>query len=163
MVRSAPAFPHPTDWDCPKLASSRCADAHLDGLAPLLLRWVRHRHRINAELLADMAKAFWIDEAPVGHHHAQRGKPRLGKEQPRQMLGGVEPHQSTVQKSSGDRRDLRLAGLRAAAPELELEAFGHGWQRREEHVEFTTNIIPLAGENLVTGACLVMCRLSVSP
>jgi len=49
---------------------------------------------------------------------------RLGKEQSRQVLAGVETHQPTVHERSGDRRDLRLTGLRPTAPQLELEAFG---------------------------------------
>jgi hypothetical protein len=43
----------------------------------------------------------------------------------------------------GDRRELRLAGFRTAAPGLEVESLGYGRQRREEHVEFATDIIPL--------------------
>ena len=50
-------------------------------------------------------------------------------------------------RSTSDRATGGTFGLPASGPprhSLELEAFGHGWQRREEHVEFTANIIPLA-------------------
>jgi hypothetical protein len=59
---------------------------------PSLLRQLPPRHRVDTELLADMGESFRVGKAPVGHHRAQFDKPRLGKEQPRQMLGGVEPH-----------------------------------------------------------------------
>jgi hypothetical protein len=58
------------------------------GLALSLLQWSRHRHRVNAKLLADMGKSFRIGEAAVGHHCAQFHKSRLGKEQSWQMLAG---------------------------------------------------------------------------
>jgi hypothetical protein len=44
----------------------------------------------------------------------RNSKPRLGKEQSRQMLAGVEAHQPTVHQRSGDRRDLRLTDLLSA-------------------------------------------------
>jgi hypothetical protein len=60
-----------------------------------LLR-VRRRHRIDAKFLSDMGESFRVGEAAVGHHCAQFDKPRLGKEQSRPVLAGVETHQPTV-------------------------------------------------------------------
>src|SRR5271165_5564752 len=109
-----------------------------------LLRCLRIRHGINAEFLADMGELFRVGEPAVRHHRAQLGEPRLGKEQPRRASARIEAHQPPFQKPLGNRRDLRFAGFRAAAPGLEVKAFGHGRKRREEPVEFVADIGPLA-------------------
>src|SRR5271165_3379089 len=106
--------------------------------------WLSRRHGINAEFLADMSEFLRIGEAAVAHHRAECREARLGEDQPRQALAGVEPHQSTVQKPLGDGGDLRLAGVRAAAPGLELEALSHARQRREEDIQFAADISSLA-------------------
>src|SRR5271165_3774932 len=110
----------------------------------LVLRSLGLRHGINAEFLADMSEFLRIGEAAVAHHRAECREARLGEDQPRQALAGVEPHQSTVQKPLGDGGDLRLAGVRAAAPGLELEALRHARQRREEDIRFAADIGSLA-------------------
>jgi hypothetical protein len=107
-----------------------------------------------------MGKSFRIGEASVGHHRTQFGKPRFGEGQSRQALAGVEPHQPAVQKPSGDRRELRLAGFRAAPPGLEREAFGHV----EKNKSSSRRIYARSpGVNPVTGTFLVMRRLSKCP
>jgi hypothetical protein len=72
-----------------------------------------------------MSEPFRIGEAAISYHRSQFDKPGLGEEQSWQALAAVEPHQPTVDQRSGNRRDFRAAGLRATAPCLELEAFGH--------------------------------------
>ena len=105
---------------------------------------LRVRYGIDAEFLADMGEFLRIGETAIHHHRAEFGEPRRGKEQPRQASAGVELHQPPIHQPLGHRRDLWLAGLRAAPPGPELEAFGHGRQCREDHVEFAANIVPFA-------------------
>jgi hypothetical protein len=100
---------------------------------------------IQAEFLAHMGELFWIGKPPIAHHRAQFGEACLGKEQPRQMLTGIEPHQTSFQKLLSGRRDFGLAGLRATAPSLQHEAFGDRRKGREEHVELATDIVAFAG------------------
>ena len=80
------------------------------GAASLRMRRLRLRHRIDAEFLPDMSELLGIGEASVAHHGAQYVDPRLGEDQPRQALTGVEPHQTSVQQAFGHGGELRLAG-----------------------------------------------------
>src|SRR5271165_397553 len=130
----------------------------------LVLRSLGLRHGINAEFLADMSEFLRIGEAAVAHHRAECRETRLGEDQPRQALAGVEPHQSTVQKPLGDGGDLRLAGVRAAAPGLELEALRHARQRREEDIQFAADIGSLGVNPVICAVCVsVMAWMLVPP
>ena len=79
----------------------------------------RLRARIDTQLAPNMAEPDRIGDAGVCHQFAQSGQARLREEQPRQPLRGIEPHQPALKQPFCGRRDLRLTGLRAAAPELE--------------------------------------------
>jgi hypothetical protein len=104
--------------------------------------WRHFQAGIDAQFLADMGEFGRVGETAIGHHAAQFGETGVGEKQPRQALAGVEPHQPAFQQPFGVGGQLRLAGLRTAAPGFQLKAFGHARQRREEHVEFTADILP---------------------
>ena len=75
-------------YDTKKATQSHARNGILND-CPSLLGQLCRRHGIDAKLLSDMGDCFWIGEAAVGHHCAQLDKPRLGKEQSRQMLARV--------------------------------------------------------------------------
>src|SRR3954470_14197790 len=112
---------------------------------PLLVRCLWLRHGIKAKLLAHMSEFLGIGQTAVAHHPAQLVNARLGKEQPRQALAGIKPHQPPFQKALGRRRQFWLAGVRPTAPGPEHEAFSNGGKGGEEHVELAPDIVPLAG------------------
>ncbi len=78
--------------------------------------------RIDAEFLSDMGELFRVHEAPVCHHRAQGHQARLGEEQPWKVAPCIKPHKATRDQPLRRRRELRLAGIGAAAPGLEVKA-----------------------------------------
>jgi hypothetical protein len=59
------------------------------------------RYGIKSQFLSDVSKFLRVGEAAVRHHPAEFGETSLGKEQPRQALAGVEPHQPPLQQPFG--------------------------------------------------------------
>jgi hypothetical protein len=89
------AFGYTIDDTLTVLSPSNHADPEglsQDGLAPSFARGFRFWRGIDAEFLTDVGEFLRIGEAAVRHHRAQFDEPRLGKEQPRKLLAGVEPH-----------------------------------------------------------------------
>ena len=105
--------------------------------------------RVDPEFLADVREFLRIGEAPVRHHRAQCIEPGVGEEQHRQAAGQVEPHQPAIQQPLGGLRDLGLPA-RTAAPVLQLESLRHARQRREEHIEFAADVVPLTRRKVST-------------
>ncbi len=101
------------------------------------------RVRVDAEFPADVREGLGIGQAAVGHHRPQRGKPRVGEEQPGRPGCWLQAHEAAPKQALGDGRHLGLSGRRAAAPGPELEAVGDAGQGREELVELTADVVPL--------------------
>lgn len=111
----------------------------------LAVAFIACRLIIKTKLLADVGKLYRVGKAAISHHRTQRRQASLREEQPRLPARGVQAHQAALDQPLGEQRDLGLARACATPPYPHHKPVRYAGQRREEHVQFTPYVVPLAG------------------